>query len=363
MNSILFFNCFLGGMEIDEHGSVYLKEFRPSKNSYIAYTSYEEKGKVDPNFAKMVMAHCPQELQGLIKNYKQLISEYGAASTSENWLPILLTGPTGCGKTTLAKVLAAQMEVPYTCIATPALPTEIEGEAVSRLNTIFENAFTSGQPQVLIFDELSGLTNRHKNNNNPDRGLVEKFKELLEQSERFDRQKVLVIATICAQARLPRCLRFDFMITNIPSPDFDQRKALVNFYLPTAGTIPAKELEKFLKQLQGRTPREIKDLIEDAKFSVVNRNCTLNSSEDTGGVTLTDLYTSLEDFREIEKKIMPQYPMLLSVGNEIAPHMRWIIPMAITVYCTTKFKNATFQNCLSWFHLRGIIDSVLKDIQ
>ena len=369
INSFLFFNFFLNGMEIDKSRLVYLKEFKPWKNSHIAYTSNDENGKVDTNFANMVMAHCPQDLQNKIKYYKELIKKRDDSLPNEKnisrskWFPILLTGQTGCGKTTLAKVLAAQMEVPYTCVATPALPTESEGEALKRLNEIFEDKFSSDQPHVLILDELSGLTNRHKNNNNPDQGLVEKFKQLLKQSETFDRQKVLVIATLCAQARIPRYLLFSFMIEDIPSPDFEQRKALVNFYVPTAHALLSKKLEGFLKELQGRTPREIKDLLEDAMLSVAIRKRAQNSLENNTDVTIEDLYASLEDFREIERKIIPRHPMLSNIANEVGPHMRWIIPMAITIYCTAKFKDVGFQHCLSWFHLRGIIDSVIKDIK
>lgn len=72
---------------------------------------------------------------------------------------ILLFGPPGCGKTLLAKAVAAESGANFISVKGPELLNKYVGESERAVRQVFERARASA-PCVIFFDELDSLCSR-----------------------------------------------------------------------------------------------------------------------------------------------------------------------------------------------------------
>lgn len=70
---------------------------------------------------------------------------------------ILLHGPPGCGKTTLAKALAGELQVPLFHISGPSIVSGMSGESEKAIRDIFKQAKASA-PCLVLLDEVDSIT-------------------------------------------------------------------------------------------------------------------------------------------------------------------------------------------------------------
>lgn len=106
---------------------------------------------------------------------------------------MLFRGPTGTGKTFLAKCLAVRFGAKFYNISGPAIVDKYLGQSERRLRDIFEHANAHG-PAILFFDEIDSLyTQRGESNHEATNRLVGQFLALLDGFTRFD--DVFIIAT------------------------------------------------------------------------------------------------------------------------------------------------------------------------
>jgi transitional endoplasmic reticulum ATPase len=78
------------------------------------------------------------------------------ANNLKNIRGIILEGPPGTGKTTLAKALATQIEYNFISISSTDLLSKYVGQTESRIQEVFERARNS-QPCLVFIDELDGV--------------------------------------------------------------------------------------------------------------------------------------------------------------------------------------------------------------
>lgn len=106
---------------------------------------------------------------------------------------MLFSGPTGTGKTFLARGLAAKLDASFYNIGGPAIVDKFVGQTEHRLRDIFEHA-NANSPAILFFDEIDSLyTQRSEHNHEATNRLVGQFLSLLDGFVSYDR--ILVIAT------------------------------------------------------------------------------------------------------------------------------------------------------------------------
>lgn len=106
---------------------------------------------------------------------------------------ILFSGPSGTGKTFLARGLASRLDAAFYNIGGPTIVDKWVGQTERRLREIFDHANSNG-PAILFFDEIDSLyTQRGDNNHEATNRLVGQFLSLLDGFVPFDR--VLIIAT------------------------------------------------------------------------------------------------------------------------------------------------------------------------
>ncbi|AMD21894.1 HFR039Cp [Eremothecium sinecaudum] len=70
---------------------------------------------------------------------------------------ILLHGPPGCGKTSIANALAGELQVPFISISAPSVVSGMSGESEKKIRELFEEA-KSLAPCLVFFDEIDAIT-------------------------------------------------------------------------------------------------------------------------------------------------------------------------------------------------------------
>ena len=70
---------------------------------------------------------------------------------------VLLHGPPGCGKTSIANALAGELQVPFISISAPSVVSGMSGESEKKIRELFEEA-RSLAPCLVFFDEIDAIT-------------------------------------------------------------------------------------------------------------------------------------------------------------------------------------------------------------
>lgn len=128
---------------------------------------------------------------------------------------VLFEGPPGCGKTTSAKIISQQVEIPLVYMPLEAIMSKYYGESESRLAEIFEAAGALGSV-ILFIDEIDSLaTSRESGLHEATRRILS---TLLRKIDSFESEgEVLVICATNRKmdldpaliSRLDMSIRFD----------------------------------------------------------------------------------------------------------------------------------------------------------
>lgn len=70
---------------------------------------------------------------------------------------VLLHGPPGCGKTSIANAVAGELKIPFISISAPSVVSGMSGESEKRIRDLFEEA-KSLAPCLMFFDEIDAIT-------------------------------------------------------------------------------------------------------------------------------------------------------------------------------------------------------------
>jgi len=105
---------------------------------------------------------------------------------------LLLVGPPGSGKTSLAEAIAAEISMPLLVARYEALITSYLGETASRLDALFEAV--RARPSVLFFDEFDTIA-KERGDTHETGEIKRVVSSLLLQIDRLPSYVVVVVAT------------------------------------------------------------------------------------------------------------------------------------------------------------------------
>eukprot|EP00806_Schmidingerella_arcuata_P001395 Macronucleus_2259.p1 GENE.Macronucleus_2259~~Macronucleus_2259.p1 ORF type:complete len:250 (+),score=26.62 Macronucleus_2259:1-750(+) len=180
---------------------------------------------------------------------------------------VLFEGPPGCGKTTSAKIISHQVQIPLVYMPLEAIMSKFYGESESRLAEIFEAAQAMGSV-ILFIDEIDALATSREG------GLHEATRRilptLLRKIDSFESDgEVLVICATNRKKDLDPALisRTDLSI-RFELPDAPTRAQIFQRYAKQLSQAELAELGEMSVYLSGR---DICDICKEAERKWASR--------------------------------------------------------------------------------------------
>ncbi|NOQ44332.1 MAG: CDC48 family AAA ATPase [Nitrosopumilus sp.] len=227
---------------------------------------------------------------------------------------ILLHGPSGTGKTLLAKAVATQSEANFVSVRGPELLSKWVGESERGIREIFKRARQSA-PCVIFFDEIDSIA--------PIRGaggetaVTERVvSQLLTELDGMENMHGVIVLAATNRADMidPALLRpgrFDKII-QIPLPDKESRKSILKINAETIPTVtdendPQKiDFEKLSELTDGLSGADTASIANTAVSLVIHE--FLDSHPDVKDIEKKDVdaKVTMKHFEEAVKKVREQ---------------------------------------------------------
>jgi transitional endoplasmic reticulum ATPase len=185
---------------------------------------------------------------------------------------ILLTGPSGTGKTAMARALSGEKQLPLIAIDGPQLYSKWLGESERALREVFKKAKRAA-PCILFFDTIETIAPKF----GADQFGAEVQQRILSQFLREidnlrDVKGVILLAATNRPERIEPALlrsgRFDYILP-FTNPDAAERTAIMRICCRSLPLDPNFDFEGFARQMEGYTGADIESLCKKAALSAI----------------------------------------------------------------------------------------------
>ncbi|MBO1765800.1 ATP-binding protein [Allobranchiibius sp. GilTou38] len=189
---------------------------------------------------------------------------------------LLLQGPPGCGKTTAAEAVAAELGRPFLIVRLDAVVSSYLGETASNLRRILD--YSNQAPFVVLFDEFDAL-GRSRNDASEHGEMKRVVTAFLQMTDRY-RGPSLLLAATNHPSLLDEALwrRFDEVVT-FGLPTVHQLRQVLRLRLKSVAH-KGIEIDSYASALNGLPHAAAEKLIIDARRSALLRNSTTVEGQD-----------------------------------------------------------------------------------
>jgi transitional endoplasmic reticulum ATPase len=185
---------------------------------------------------------------------------------------ILLAGPSGTGKTAMARALSGEKQIPLIAIDGPHLYSKWLGESERALREVFKKARRAA-PCILFFDTIDALAPKF----GADQFGTDVYQRILSQLLREidnlrDVKGVILLAATNRPERIEPALlrsgRFDYKIP-FAKPDSTDRAAIMRLCCKRVPLAPEIDFDEFAARMEGLTGADIESLCKKATLSAI----------------------------------------------------------------------------------------------
>jgi len=185
---------------------------------------------------------------------------------------ILLVGPSGTGKTALARALSGEKQIPLIAIDGPQLYSKWLGESERALREVFKKARRAA-PCILFFDTIDAVAPKF----GADQFGTDVYQRILSQLLREidnlrDVKGVILLAATNRPERIDPALlrsgRFDYILP-FAKPDAAERAAIMRLCCRRVPLAPDVDFEEFADRTDGLTGADIESLCKKATLLAI----------------------------------------------------------------------------------------------
>ncbi len=196
---------------------------------------------------------------------------------------VLLVGPPGCGKTMIAKAVAAQTEATFIRMVGSELAQKYIGEGGRMVRELFSLA-REKSPAIIFLDEIDAIgAKRLDAATSGDREVQRTLMQLLAELDGFDAlESVKIIAATNRPDILDEALlrpgRFDRII-EIPLPEDGARKAILSIHTNRMATSRIS-MPRLVEQTKGFSGADLKATCVEAGMTAIRDGRSMVSQKD-----------------------------------------------------------------------------------
>jgi len=227
---------------------------------------------LDPILSK----HTKKSVNDLVLSYSKRDDILKAGIQSTNSL--LLYGPPGCGKTTVAKYIAKQTNLPLVTVRLDGMVSSLLGSTAKNIRKIFD--YASKRECILFLDEFDVIAKLRDDKN--DLGELKRVvNSLLQNIDDFSGNSILIAATNHHQLLDPAVWRRFNNVLSLDIPRYKEREEYILRLLekyPNDITQNKNKLDFINKALKGKSYSDIENIIHNSiKVAIISSNDDLFS--------------------------------------------------------------------------------------
>ena len=256
--------------------------------------------------------------------YQAQIAEQGVELDKSN---ILMVGPTGTGKTLLAKAVANESECNFISVKGPELMSKWVGESEKGIREIFRKARLAS-PSIIFFDEIDSIVPRrgsYEGSSHVTESVVSQFLTELDGLEEL-KNVVVIGATNRPDMIDPALLRPGRLEQHIfvPPPDREGRKQILDVYIRDISSMLAEDvnLDELVDKTEGFVGADIEALVREAKMVAIREFVKAMAGHDAAEITLA--VSSVKIFaKHFDAALKRVRPSLDKTGRRSAERGSW----------------------------------------
>jgi transitional endoplasmic reticulum ATPase len=236
---------------------------------------------------------------------------------------ILLTGPSGTGKTAMARALSGEKQLPLIAVDGPQLYSKWLGESERALREVFKKARRAA-PCILFFDTIDAVAPRL----GADQFGTDVYQRILSQLLREidnlrDVRGVILVAASNRPERIEPALlrsgRFDYIVP-FSNPDAAERAAIIRLCCKQAPLAPDVDFVELAGRMEGCTGADIESLCKKAALlAIVEFQGSARQAPFV--VSRSDFLTVLESDRGSPKQVEQAKALSGSAGTCAPTHL------------------------------------------
>ena len=228
---------------------------------------------------------------------------------------ILLHGPSGTGKTMLAKAVATESEANFISVKGPELISKWVGESEKGIREIFRKA-RQASPCIIFFDEVDSIA-PHRGGRSMGEdgvggatGMERMLSQLLTEMDGIQEMQGIVVIAATNRAdmidpALIRPGRFD-KIVYVPNPDKKTREKILSIYTKGKPIGRDIDLKKIAEKTEGFSGAEVSAIVNTAISLVLHEYLQKYPTPEESVKHASDAIVLMHHFEDAVKKIKTQ---------------------------------------------------------